>query len=487
MTALYVVPTLLVIALLASRRVALLHAGLAGLVATLVAAGFALAPENALPATLLRESLAGAWLSWQAIAVILAGLFFHHVAGADPGSGRDARAETDSASNHRRLFTVCFFLGPFFEAATGFGVGLVIVVPVLMRLGLDPLRAAVFGLFSQMLVPWGAMAIGSTVGAGLAGLSTETLGVHSVAVAAPLLLGYLGVFWLLSRRAGQALRPVDCLDDLAWTLALVAALYLTNRFLALEAGALVSCGVLLALRYLRDERHASGSCAAEWRQAAPYVALTALVLATRAVPPLESVLQTAARLEPLPGQPGFGPFHHVSMLILAVAVGNGLVKGLPGPAWRRVLAAVWRDGRKPVAVTFVFVIMGQLTGASGMAAAMTESLVAAAGGGAVMATPVMAGLGGFLTGSNVAANAISMPLQVQIAAQTGLPLTWLAALQNVAGSNLTLLSPIRIAMAAALIRVAGAEAEIYRRAQPILVMLAVALFAAAALVWMGGR
>ena len=69
-TALALLPLLLVLVLLASGRVSALVAGLAGLAATIAASG-------ASPGLLGREIPAGLWLSWQVIAIIAAGMFFH--------------------------------------------------------------------------------------------------------------------------------------------------------------------------------------------------------------------------------------------------------------------------------------------------------------------------------------------------------------------------------------------------------------------------
>ncbi|RDD61433.1 hypothetical protein DRB17_13225 [Ferruginivarius sediminum] len=477
----YAAPTVLVIVLLASRQVSSLTAGIAGLAATIPPAVLALPDGQGTMAVLALESGKGAWLAWHAIAVILAGLFFHEVGRIVTRQRGEDAASTEYS--HRRLFAACFLLGPFFEAAVGFGVGLVIVVPTLLRLGLAPIWAAVFGLYSQAMVPWGAMAIGSTVGAGLAGLPADVAGVATVAVEVPVLVALLLAFWWLVGRIGARPGLNAILDDVGWLAAICAGLYLTNRYIALESGAIVTCGILLPLRFFRDERPDLAAWQSLIARAAPYLALTGLVLLTRAAEPVEAWLRAASTLQPFADSLGFALLHHVSVLILVVAIGNGLAHGLGARLWREAAVAAWRAAWRPAAVTLVFVVMGRLTGASGMAGAMTETLVAAAGGTAVLASPAMGGLAGFLTGSNVASNAIMMPLQAQIAAHTGHPLTWLAAIQIASGNALTMFSPIRIAMGAALIGQPGGESEIYRRSLPMAAAVAAALFAFAAGVW----
>ena len=88
-TLLALLPLLLVLGLLASGRVSALVAGLAGLSATL-AASFIIVLQSRGSAVLgplfLRETAAGAWLSWHVIAIIAAGMFFHRCLQARDGA-----------------------------------------------------------------------------------------------------------------------------------------------------------------------------------------------------------------------------------------------------------------------------------------------------------------------------------------------------------------------------------------------------------------
>lgn len=475
---LYTLPIVFVIAALASRRVKLLLAAAIGLASTVAIAPLAWSGDGTFAGFLLEQTVNGAWLAWHAIAVILAGLLFHNVIKRtvpDLFETGGRRAPFD----YRQLFAVCFLLGPFFEAATGFGVGLIIVIPFLLRMGLDGGAAVIFGLFSQILVPWGAMAVGSTVGAGLAGLSTQEIGLYSAYLTAPLLLAYLAVFWWLAGQEGHAPGWAQRLDDVVWIALLAGAIVLVNRFVALEAAALLSCGGLLLVRQLRDQGlHGTGP--GGLRAVLPYAALTLLVVATRTIGPLESLLKALGSYAPSAAVPEFAPAYHVSGLILLVALINAVANRLSAADWRTIGGTLWLSGRTPVLATLIFVVMGQVTAASGMAAEVMGALIGVVGAGAVLGSPAIAAMMGLLTGSNVAANAIAMPVQKSLAVQAGLPLTWVAGLQNTAGSNFTLISPIRIAMGAALVGAGGREGELFRRAMPI-AAAALGVFLAAAL------
>ena len=95
-TMLALLPLLLVIALLGSGRAGALVAGLAGLGATIAVTG-------ASPALLMREVPAGLWLSFQVIAIIATGIFFHHAQQARGRIVRDGERGDAAAAVERLL------------------------------------------------------------------------------------------------------------------------------------------------------------------------------------------------------------------------------------------------------------------------------------------------------------------------------------------------------------------------------------------------
>jgi len=111
-----------------------------------------------------------------------------------------------------------------------------------------------------------------------------------------------------------------------------------------------------------------------------------------------------------------------------------------------------------------FVLAGEVvagSGAAGLLAGGAESL----GGGLFPAvSPVLAALGGALTGSNAASNALFMPLQVEAARGLDLSPGLTAAVQNVVGSQASMLSPQRLVLAATATGMLGHESRILRAA-----------------------
>ncbi|MGE0574452.1 MAG: L-lactate permease [Reyranella sp.] len=462
-TLLALLPLLIVIGLLASGRASALVAGLAGLSATLAASVTLLTDAGRggeIGVLFVRETSAGLWLSWHVIAIIASGMFFHRCLQARGAAANGAALP----ANPRRLWSVCFLLAPFAEAVTGFGIGYILALVALRRLGLGGLPALVLGLYSQSLVPWGALAIGTTVGAALAGLTPNQLGLGSAVLQVPIHVFYLVLYWRFARDAGVAVPLFQKVDDALWTALLLALVWLFNFYSDVEIAGAAATAVLLALRFWRDERPDGARLAATLRAQAPYVALTLALCATRLVPPLRDVLKPLWAIRPFDNQPAFAPLYAPSFWLVSIGL---VVVVLARAPLGRVLGETARAAWRSCFVTLLFVVMAEFYVGTGMAQAIAEALRATAGRDAVAAVPLFAGVGGFLTGGAAAANAMLMPMVTALARAVAVDPAWIAAVQNSVCANLTMLSPIRVSMGAALLALATSDAELYRRAWPL--------------------
>jgi len=461
-TTLALLPLLLVLGLLASGRVGALIAGLSGLAATFAVSAVLLWPDGG-PAAVallwLREVPAGGWLAWQVIAIIASGMFFHRCTLARATAG----GETHSATP-RRLWSVCFLLAPFAEAVTGFGVGYIIALAALRRLGLGGVPMLVLGLYSQSLVPWGALATGTTVGATLAGLTPNELGLGSSLLQVPIHIFYLLLYWRFARQAGVPVPTTQKIDDAAWTALLLALVWLANRHTDVEIAGAAPLAALLALRFWRDERPDLADLGAALHRNAPYVALTVALCGTRLVPPLRDLLRPLWALKPYDNQPAFAPLYAPGFWLISIGF---VVLFLARASIGRTVADTARGAWRSCAVTLAFVVMAELYVGSGMAQQIAEALRATAGRGAALGVPLFAGVGGFLTGGGSAGNAMLMPMVTALARAVAVDPAWIAAVQNSVCTNLTMLSPIRVSMGVGLLAQAVSDAELYRRAWPL--------------------
>jgi lactate permease len=491
-TLIWASPLLVVVLLLATGRSDTMTASAIGAVLALVVAVSAAAPVPLQPLEALRELAKGTWLGSLAASVIFGGLFFQQVLRSEK---TDTETEFEPPApqaglRRRQLFAACFLIGPFTESATGFGVGYVIALALISQLrDLPPLRLLIFGLFSQMLVPWGALAVGTVVGSHLSGLPTAELGVRSAILTAPLLALWLVLFWVFVAAAGLRTTASQAVDDALWTAAAAVLLIAANHVLDAEVAAVGALGPLIALRFWRDV----GSSAIAWRSAiraaGPYAALAIVLIAGRAVPWLHDFLANHAVVHPpLAGAAPWLVLLHPFVWLLLIPIAHAILIGrtraiAPG------LRSTWQRGRRAIAATVLFLAMAQLIAASGVARGLAEALLAAVGpAAAITAVPVFAAIGGLLTGSTTGANGLFMTSQVALGSAAGLPdIGWLAAVQNTAASAATMLSPIRVSMGCAWLGRPDLERQTYRAAWLLGVVPFLLMLLAAALVpWLSG-
>ncbi|HYC65834.1 MAG TPA: L-lactate permease, partial [Reyranellaceae bacterium] len=336
-----------------------------------------------------------------------------------------------------------------------------LALAALRRLGLGGLPALVLGLYSQSLVPWGALAIGSTVGATLAGMSLNEMGLASAALQVPIHALYLLLYWRFAREAGVPVPARQKLDDVAWTALLLGLIWLLNRYSDAEIAGAAATAILLALRFWRDERPSGAELVAALRRHAPYVALTLALCATRLVPPLRDFLKPLWALKPYDNQPAFALFYTPSFWLIAIGI---IVAAYARASLPRLTREAAKGAWRACAVTLAFVVMAELYVGTGMAQAIAEALRGAAGSGAAFGVPLFAAIGGFLTGSGAGGNAMLMPMVTALAKAVEIDASWVAAVENSVCTNLTMLSPIRVSMGIALLGLAGMDAALYRRA-----------------------
>src|SRR5215203_3282926 len=153
--------------------------------------------------------LGGLGTSAQVLYVLFGGLLLYNLLSAGGAVGAVSRflgrLEPDAVA---LAAGVVVGVAPFFESVTGFGVAVVISAPILLAAGFTPLRAAVLASWGQCAVPWGALGVGTVIGAHLAGMGFGTLSDVSAYLSLPLFPVYgvaataLAGGWMGVRRRG---------------------------------------------------------------------------------------------------------------------------------------------------------------------------------------------------------------------------------------------------------------------------------------------
>jgi lactate permease len=348
-------------------------------------------------------------------------------------------------------------VAPFFESVTGFGVAVVISAPILLAAGFTPLKAAVLASWGQCAVPWGALGVGTVIGADLARMGFGALSDASAWLSLPLFPVYgVAAVALAGGWSGVRSRGVEAatLGFVAGVGTLLTSLYLVPE-LSGAMGGLAATAFFLAPRFRRVT-------AVPARALLPYGFLLGLLAMVNGI---GSVGAAFERLGPAFDGPGLPLLVSGAFAALLLRLGAGEV----GEAAR----STWAQWLPTAGAVITFVLAGEVVARSG--AATLLAVEAQATGwlyGAI--SPVLAALGGALTGSNAASNALFMPLQVEAARGLGISEELTAAVQNVAGSHASLLAPQRVVLAATAAGILGREGEIVRKAVlPVAVSVAV--------------
>ena len=411
-------PLAVVVGLLASGRVGPVPACLAALACALPAATVAAGGD--LAGFMAHESLRGAWLAAPPVAIVVGGLLFHAATERADGPVAGDAAE--------QIFTASFLLGP----VRGGGDRVRRRLDLRHRGGAPGRdhgcarggdRAA--GPFPSPLGRPGAghgagRRPGGCAGAQRRGAQRRPVGgVPASSAAAVLVVVAAGG----QPRAGRAAPGAGRLG----LAAVGALLVLWSRVLPWEVAGVLATGPVLVAKLLAAVPPRG---AAAWgralRRSAPYVALVGAILLTR-------LWTLAPAWQPFAELPAL-PLTHVAVALWAVA-GLFLLLGRvsPGPALRRA--------RRPALAILCFVVLSRWLAAIGTPAALAGALAAGLGGFARYGAPVLALLSGFVGGSNVASNAMMMPLQATLGRLDGLPATLLPSVQNFCGAQASMFSP----------------------------------------------
>lgn len=375
--------------------------------------------------------------------ILLGGVLLSRLLAVTGAQQRLGKWATSICSEPQRaVLLVVLGLVPFVESVTGFGIGAVVGVPLLVQFGFARFRAAVLGLLGLVIVPWGSLGPGTLVAAELSGTGFRELGVYSAVLSLPVFL-IAGAGALLLGVGAR--RTVAALPELALVAAaLWSGVWAVNSAigtpLAGLLGSLLAIAVTLTLVKFREDA-SLGLTGRTARDLLPYLFLIAGLLTTTLVVTATSVADTgwAAVLT--------SPALWLLVACLAAPLLLGCSSRACTPAVPEALRRWW-----PVAVTTVlFLAMGTLLAGSGMSAAL-----AAAAGRLDSAYPAVApwigALGGFITGSNTGASAMFATSQAQAAQAVGYPMLTMVALQNVSASLATMAAIPKIVLASSLAR-----------------------------------
>ncbi|HSL01387.1 MAG TPA: L-lactate permease [Rubrobacteraceae bacterium] len=424
----------------------------AGLATLIVAVGGALLWPALDPDGLAVALVDGLGTSGRVLYILFGGLLLYNLLSAG-GAVAEVSQFLGRLEPERGALALGVVVGaaPFFESVTGFGVAVVISAPILLAAGFSPLKAAVLASWGQCAVPWGALGVGTVIGADLAGMGFGELSDLSAFLSLPLFPIYgLSAAALAGGRSGVKEHGLE-----ATLLGLVAGVgtVATSLYVVPELSGALG-GLAATTAFLLRRRRRLAGLRVPVRSLAPYAFLLALLAAANVSAAAAALLEELGPLFVGPGLP----------LLISCVFAARLMR-LEGREVGTAASGTLRQWFPTAGAVLTFVLAGQVVASSG-AAALLAAGAAAMGGLYPVLVPVVGALGGALTGSNAASNALFMPLQVEAARNLGISEAFTAAGQNVSGSHASLLAPQRVILAATATGLLGREGDIVRAALP---------------------
>lgn len=340
----------------------------------------------------------------------------------------------------RSIIFLTVGVGVFIESLTGMGVSLLVTMPLLLEQ--VPRRQAIgLGLVGMGLMPWGALALPSVLGAKLSGISDTDFGQAVWLLSAPLIV----ILPMLTCLIARETRPTRSGLSLAIGVGLVlmTVMGLATWTLGVEAaGVLGGLAVVLTLIFLGDRAGLSGSgtlVLGIW----PYAALVSMVIVQKPLLAVLSVHELAPHIST--DRLSWSVLSTPGLALFAVAVAASF-RTFQIELFASVAACAWR----PLFATALFLLSARLLIEIGGTAKLATAAAGLPRELALLCVGLMGAISGFLTGSGISGNALFMASAPQIGAGFGRSILF-SALQNAAAAHTALASlPIAAVLLAAL-------------------------------------
>jgi lactate permease len=376
---------------------------------------------------------------------------------------------------------IAWFFALFLEGAAGFGTPVALAAPLLAGIGFRRVDAVAIALLGHSVgVSFGA--VGTPI---LPQIAATGFGGLELARATAFYHGLLG--WVMLLFVATVVR--DAADDARGSLraiggwiALAAVLFLLPfwafaRWVGPElptlGGAVVGgLGFVAALRLAHGRTasgalppaHPAGRGAGLASAAAPYVALVALVLLTRLVPPVKQALTEVtwrwSLVDTFHGS--FQPLYHPGSMLFAAFLLGALQQRVPPVELKTIALRAARPlGRVALALVAMLGLSRVL-----LHAGMIDTLAQAAavsGPAWPGLSPFIGVLGTFVTGSATASNILFTDFQQATAQRLGLPVLSMVGAQGFGAAVGNVISPHNIIAGSATVELGGREGEILRR------------------------
>ena len=460
-------------------------------------------PVTAGAGSILYGFLSGLWpIGW----IVLMAVWLYRIS-VRSGGFEIVRSSISSISTDQRIqmLLIAFCFGGFLEGAAGFGIPIAICAALLVSLGFNPLKAAMFALIANVSSgAYGAIGIPVTTaatrgGVDLHGLSTElVLVIQIIAALIPVLLvaiqdglrgirevGLVALIVGLIYSGGQSvllagLGNPELVDIIPPLLALIALALIMQKWQPKNIFREPTAPSLEEVEAQQSVKHTGGEILKAW---SPFVYLSVVILLwstafkplfakggllafsniTFPVPWLHQTIQQAAPIVATPKAIDVNYTWSIigasGTAILVAALITILTSSISWGEAIEELGATWKQLQTPIIMICLVMSVANVMNYAGM---ITSIALAVAAVGAIfpLLSPIIGWIGVFVTGSVVNNNILFAGLQATTAQQIGVSQTLLVASNTAGGVMAKIVSPQSIAIAAAAVNSSGEESKI---------------------------
>ena len=447
-------------------------------------------PVTAGAGSILHGFLSGMWpIGW----IVLMAVWLYRIS-VRSGGFEIVRSSISSISTDQRIqmLLIAFCFGGFLEGAAGFGIPIAICAALLVSLGFNPLKAAMFALIANVSSgAYGAIGIPVTTAATRGGVDLHALSIEMVlvlqimAALIPVLLvaiqdglrgirevGLVALIVGLIYSGGQSallagLGNPELVDIIPPLLALIALALIMQKWQPKNIFREPTAPSLEEVEAQQSVKHTGGEILKAW---SPFVYLSVVILLWSTamkprfakggllafsnlsfnIPWVHQSIQQAAPIVPTPKA-----FDAVFTWNILGASGTAILVA----AIIEELGATWKQLQPPILMICLVMSLANVMNYAGM---ITSIALAVAAVGAIfpLLSPIIGWIGVFVTGSVVNSNILFAGLQATTAHQIGVSQTLLIASNTAGGVMAKIVSPQSIAIAAAAVNSAGEESKI---------------------------
>ncbi len=337
--------------------------------------------------------------------VIFLGLLFVEISSRGGGLGALGDAITAlSLPPSRAVILITLGIGVMLESLTGYGVSMLVTVPLLLRT-VSRTKAIWLALIGMSLMPWGALSIAALLGAELSGLPPQVLADAIVITSGPI-AAVLPIFCMLITTGSS-------LKDYAYAVfagaALTVGIASTSHWIGVEvAGVGGGLAVIAFSIAFASARQSLGRVLGRPAML-PYGLLIAFVVLQKLVAPFLAAKGVAPAIATsrvsfdVLGSPGIALL--IAAIICIALRPNSLGVETDPPLLRHVASRSWRALTSILFFLMTARLLVETEGIALLAGLLSKLGIYPA---AALVT-LFGGIGAYVTGSGVSANALFMP------------------------------------------------------------------------------